>query len=46
MKYMVSIMLLFWHKWLFTAKRGPLDFPSEESVLLSLAHEQGLGHMF
>ena len=25
---------------------GPLDFPSEESLLLFFAHEKGLGHMF
>ena len=28
------------------AKSGPLDFPSEKSLLLFFAHEKSLGHMF
>ena len=28
------------------AKSGPLDFPSEKSLLLFFAYEKGLGHMF
>ena len=32
--------------YLAQSKSGPLDFPSEKSLLLFFAHEKGLGHMF